>query len=47
METARFICTKCGHKFAVEVFEEGEAEDKGMRGSPVSCPKCGGQAERR
>ncbi len=43
MVKRKFICKRCGRTFVVEVFEEGETQDKGLRGSPVRCPECGGQ----
>lgn len=41
------ICKKCGHKFEIDVFEPGEAEEKRMPSGPVRCPKCGGPVEKR
>jgi len=35
MVKRKYICKRCGKTFVVEVFEEGEAEEKGLRGSPV------------
>jgi DNA-directed RNA polymerase subunit RPC12/RpoP len=46
MVKRRFICTNCGHKFVVDVFEEGEAKEKGMPSGPIRCPKCSGAVER-
>jgi len=43
MVKRKYICKRCGKTFVVEVFEEGEAEEKGLRGSPVTCPNCGGR----
>jgi DNA-directed RNA polymerase subunit RPC12/RpoP len=36
----QFICKNCGHKFTAEVFEKGEAEEKGLIAGAVRCPKC-------
>jgi predicted Zn-ribbon and HTH transcriptional regulator len=36
----QFICKNCGHKFTAEVFEKGEAEEKGLVPVPLRCPKC-------
>jgi len=46
MVKIRFICRKCGFKFEVDVFEEGEAEEKKRSSRPVRCLKCGGPVER-
>jgi DNA-directed RNA polymerase subunit RPC12/RpoP len=46
MVKKQFICKRCGKKFIVEVFEEGEAKEKRLRGAPVRCPECGGDVER-
>lgn len=43
----RFICKGCGHKFEIDVFEEGEAEEKRLATRPIRCPRCGGAVERR
>ncbi len=43
MVKRKYVCKRCGKTFVVEVFEEGEAQDKGLRGSRVTCPQCGGQ----
>lgn len=40
MTKVRFICRTCGHTFVAEIFEDGEAEEKRLRGGPVRCPKC-------
>ena len=42
MKKKRFMCKKCGKKFEIKVFEEGEAEDKNLRAYPIKCPQCGG-----
>lgn len=42
----KFMCRKCGYKFEIEVFEEGEAEEKRKPSRPVRCLKCGGAVER-
>ncbi len=42
MVRRRFVCKSCGHKFCIEVFEPGEAEDKGKPSYPVRCEKCSG-----
>jgi len=44
---AKFICKRCGHKFELEVFEPGEAEEKRLSTSPVQCPECGGTVDKR
>jgi DNA-directed RNA polymerase subunit RPC12/RpoP len=41
-----FVCLRCGHKFQIEVFEEGEAEAKRVPVYPVVCPECGGSVRR-
>jgi DNA-directed RNA polymerase subunit RPC12/RpoP len=46
MVRKKFICKKCGYKFEVDVFEEGEAEEKGRPTRPVRCPKCDGSVEK-
>jgi len=46
MVKRKFICRKCGYKFEVDIFEEGEAEDKRRPSYPVRCLKCGGPVER-
>ncbi len=46
MVKRRFICKRCGHRFVIEVFEPGEAEEKRTPTQPVRCPKCGGPVER-
>ena len=46
MEKRQFICKRCGKRFVVEVFEEGEAKEKRLQVSPVRCPECGGNVER-
>jgi DNA-directed RNA polymerase subunit RPC12/RpoP len=38
----KYYCIVCDKTFVVEVFEEGEERDKGLHGSPVRCPYCGG-----
>lgn len=40
MVTKRFRCRNCGHCFAAEVFERGEAEARQLPGGPVHCPNC-------
>jgi len=35
-----FKCINCGRSFEIEVFEPGEAEEKGRLTSPVKCPEC-------
>lgn len=40
MRDQKFICRKCGCKFAVKIYEEGEVEEKKVQGSPVICPRC-------
>ena len=42
----RFICKKCNHVFEVDLYEEGEAEEKNEPTSPVRCPRCRGPVER-
>jgi len=46
MVRRKFICKKCRYKFEVDVFEEGEAEEKRKPWRSVKCPKCGGPVER-
>jgi DNA-directed RNA polymerase subunit RPC12/RpoP len=46
MKKRKFVCKKCRREFVVEVYEEGEAEEKRIHGSPVRCPYCGGPVER-
>lgn len=38
----RFVRRSCGHSFAIEVFEKGEAEEKKKPSWPVRCEKCSG-----
>ena len=45
MVKRNFFCKRCRETFVIEVFEEGEAQDKGLRGSPARCPECGGHIE--
>lgn len=40
MRRRRFICRQCGCKFEVNVFEEGEAEERRRPSGPVRCEKC-------
>jgi len=40
MVKQKFVCRQCGLRFEKEVFEEGEADDKNLRSSPVRCPRC-------
>ena len=40
MKTVGYICRQCGEKFEVEILEEGEAEAKKIRATPVRCQKC-------
>ena len=47
MIKTKFICKDCGHKFELEVFEEGEAEEKRIPTRSVRCPRCGGSVERK
>ena len=48
MRDQKFICRTCGHKFEIKIYEEGEAEDKRVRGRSVGCPRChSGDIERR
>ncbi|MBN1384166.1 MAG: zinc ribbon domain-containing protein [Elusimicrobia bacterium] len=41
MKKQEFVCKNCGRKFVKEIFEKGEAEEKGLRVSLVTCPYCG------
>jgi DNA-directed RNA polymerase subunit RPC12/RpoP len=43
----KFVCKKCRREFVIEVYEEGEAEEKNVPTSPVRCPYCGGSVERK
>ncbi len=45
MKKKRFGCRRCQKTFEVDVYEPGEAEEKGKRGYPIRCPKCGGPVE--
>lgn len=36
----RFKCRRCGCQFKRDVFEPGEAEDRGLGSGPVRCPEC-------
>ena len=47
MVKARFICKKCGQKFTVEIFEEGEAQEKRLSAAAVRCPNCQSTAVER
>jgi DNA-directed RNA polymerase subunit RPC12/RpoP len=47
MVKRKFVCKKCHREFVVEVYEEGEAEEKRLPSSPVRCPNCGGPVERK
>jgi len=40
MIEVRVICRQCGKKFTATILEDGEAEHKRVRTSPVSCPRC-------
>ena len=42
MVKRKYVCKRCGKTFVIEVFEQGEAEEKKLRGRPVTCPDCGG-----
>ena len=42
MRKKRFKCKKCGCEFEKDVFEPGEAEEKGIPSGPVRCPRCNG-----
>lgn len=46
MVRVKFICKNCRNKFEMDVFEPGEAREKRLPSRPVSCPKCGGPAEK-
>lgn len=45
MVNRRFICTRCGHRFEVQVFEPGEAQEKRLPAYPIQCPECRGPVE--
>lgn len=45
MQEAKFIRKRCGHKFAVEILDPGEAEQNRLATQPVRCPKCSGPVE--
>lgn len=47
MIRVRFICKRCGHKFETDVFEPGEAKEKRLPSSPIRCPKCRGEVDKR
>lgn len=40
MVTKRYRCLNCGHRFAAEVFEKGEAEARRLPSGPIHCPGC-------
>jgi DNA-directed RNA polymerase subunit RPC12/RpoP len=40
MVIKEFKCQRCGHRFELEVFEEGEADEKQWTSRPVTCEKC-------
>lgn len=40
MRKHRFICKNCGCVFEKDVFEKGEAKEKGIPAGPVRCPRC-------
>ncbi|WHZ25330.1 MAG: hypothetical protein OJF51_000125 [Nitrospira sp.] len=42
MVKASYFCRRCGAKFSIDVFEEGEAEEKRIPSGPVRCKDCGG-----
>lgn len=46
MKKMKFICKQCGYKFEKEIFEKGEARDKGLKSYPIRCPKCGGPVDK-
>jgi len=46
MVRVRFICKNCGNKFEMDVFEPEEARERRLPSCSVSCPKCGGPAEK-
>lgn len=41
-----FRCVRCGDRFQLDVFEPGEAQQKGLPSYPVRCRACGGPLER-
>ena len=43
----KFYCEKCKYEFEIEVFEEGEAEEKNRSTKRLRCPKCGSPISRR
>ena len=47
MKKARFHCDRCNLDFEVDIFEPGEAQEKGQSAGPVCCPKCGGAVRRK
>jgi transposase-like protein len=48
MTKRKFVCKKCRSEFVIEVYEEGEAEEKRVPTYPVRCPRCGsGSIERK
>ncbi len=40
MRNAVYRCKNCGNKFEVKILDPGEAEDKHLRPTPVTCPRC-------
>lgn len=41
MRDKKYICRTCGREFVLQVYDEGEAEEKGVRGYSRGCrPFC-------
>lgn len=40
MKKQKYVCKDCGCEFIIEIFEQGEAEEKRLPTSPVRCKRC-------
>lgn len=47
MRKQRFKCKQCECEFEKDIFEPGEAEEKGIPCGPVRCPRCNSTAVQR
>ena len=43
MVKRKFICKNYNYKFEIEIFEEGEAEEKKVPTRPIRCKKMRGE----